>query len=139
MMSYRNHAEVEPHEWPWRHFLPVEMADRTTGELVVAQDFMDWLEAIRLAYGKPIVLNSGYRTPLHQWELTGRYTGAHVDGMAGDVRVWGEDAHMLLRVAYGHGVLGVGVSQIGPVEKRYVHLDRWTKAPEGLRPRLWNY
>ncbi len=138
-INYRNHAEVSPSDWPWRFFSPAEMADRESGELLIVPDFMDWLMEVRQAFGKPMIVTSGYRAPLHQWQISGRRTGAHVDGMAVDVKVAGEDAHMLLRVVYGHGVLGVGVSQLGPIEKRYLHLDRWLKAPPGLRPRPWNY
>ncbi len=59
--------------------------------------------------------------------------------MAVDVLVSGEDAHRLLKIAYSQDVMGVGVHQKGPVTERYLHLDRWTKAPEGLRPRPWSY
>lgn len=126
-------------EWRWRFFSAAEMADRDSGELAVAPGFMDWLDGVREAFGQPMAVSSGYRTPLHQFQLTGRRRGAHVDGMAADILVQGEAAHRLLAIAMAHGVMGVGISQTGPMAKRYLHLDMWTRAPAGTRPRVWSY
>ena len=59
--------------------------------------------------------------------------------MAVDVLVSGEDAHRLIKIAMGQGAKGIGVQQKGPHDKRYLHLDMWSKAPEGLRPWVWSY
>ncbi|MGI9435361.1 MAG: D-Ala-D-Ala carboxypeptidase family metallohydrolase [Geminicoccaceae bacterium] len=141
MTLFVHYNDVKGRDWPWSHFTPREMADRDTGELVLVPAFMDWLERVRMAFDKPVVVNSGYRTPLHQFEISGRRTGAHPDGMAVDVKVCGEDAELLERIAIDEGVLGRGVQQCGKVahERRYLHLDMWTKAPKGMRPRLWSY
>jgi len=69
------------------------MADIQSDELVVVPALMDWLEGVRHVYEKPMVITSGYKTPLHQWELTGQRTGARVDGMKVDVLVSGTDAY----------------------------------------------
>ena len=126
-------------EWRWRNFTPREMADRDTGYLVIVPHFMAWLQGVREIYARPMVISSGYRAPLRQFELTGRRQGAHVDGMAVDVLVSGEDAELLERIAIQRGVLGRGVMQVGAHHKRYLHLDLWTKAPKGTRPALWSY
>lgn len=134
-----HYSRLGDFNWTWPHFRPEEMADRDSGELVVVPAFMDWLEGLRHVFGKPMVITSGYRTPAHQWEITGRREGAHVDGMAVDVLINGADAFRLEKLAFAMDVMGVGRQQKGPHEKRYVHLDRWTKAPPGLRPRVWSY
>lgn len=109
--------------------------------MVVVPAFLDWLEGVRGEFGEPIIVNDGTRSAARQIEKTGRSTGAHVDGMAIDAGCHGEEAHRLMKIAFGHGVLGIGVEQNGalPFEKRYLHLDMWTKAPSGLRPRPWSY
>ena len=126
-------------DWPWPHFAPGEMADRQGGELVIVPAFMYWLEGVRQVYDQPMIITSGHRTAEQQLRITERRTGAHVDGMAADVQVWGESALKLLRVATGMGALGVGVKQNGPHNERYLHLDMWTKAPAGARPGMWSY
>ena len=141
IVAVRKAAEVKRQEWPWPSFTPEEMACSLTGRLEYDPDFMNWLQALRYIHGKPMTISSGYRSPEHQKTLPGgRTTGAHVDGMAVDVKVFGQDAHSLVKLALGIGALGVGVHQTGPWYNRYIHIDRWT-SPEGLkhRPSLWNY
>ena len=126
--------------WRWPHFQPIELADMENGALVAVPAFLDWLESVRHAYGKLMIINDATRTPQRQKRHSGRQTGSHVDGMAVDVRVHGEDAELLERIAISQGVIGRGVYQNGDtlVKKRFLHLDRWTIAPPGLRPRLWS-
>jgi uncharacterized protein YcbK (DUF882 family) len=129
--------DVAPGDWPFTNFSPKEMADRRSGDLAICLDFMEWLARLRGEYGKPIRVTSGYRTPQHQRELTGRDTGAHVDGQAVDIAVSGYDAEQLERLAIAHGALGRGIFQAGPHAGRYLHLDRWDKR-EGV-PIMWSY
>ena len=72
--------------WRWPNFTPKEMADKITGALKLDIGFMDWLQRVRSSYGRPMVINSAYRTPEHQLAVSSSDRGAHVDGMAVDVR-----------------------------------------------------
>ncbi len=135
-----NFRQLGDFKWCWPHFRPYEMRCRGIDELLVVPSFMDWLEGIRHIYGQEMTITAGYRSPGHQATLPGgRRTGAHVDGMAVDVLVSGEDAHRLIKIAMGQGAKGNAFQQKGPHEKRYVHLDRWSKVPEGVRPRVRSY
>lgn len=134
-----DHMNREGFPWPWPNFTPQEMADRLTGDLLIVPDFMDWLQEVRAAYQRPMYVTSGYRTPEHQHSKSGKPTGAHVDGMAVDVRACHEHSHELLKIAISAGALGLGIQQLGAPERRYLHIDRWTSAPKGYRPRIWNY
>ena len=87
-----SHFALYRHDWPWIHFEPEEMADDDTGVLIVVPAFMDWLEEVRTAFDRRMILNDATRTPARQQRHSGRITGSHVDGMAVDVRVHGEDA-----------------------------------------------
>lgn len=122
--------------WPGRFFRARELADRLTGALRIDPHFLAWLEEVRKEYGRVMVINSGYRTPEHQEKLTGRRTGAHVDGVAVDVRVAGRDAYDLLQKAMDYGVSGIGINQTGEWSQRYLHLDLWTGKG---RPAIWSY
>ena len=140
VLTFAHWRDIPDHAWPWRSFLPAEMADRRDGSIKIVPDFMDWLQGIRYVYGRPMIVSSGYRTPEHQQILPGnRVTGSHVDGMAADIRVYGAYALELINVATSNGVYGLGISQTGSLHSRYVHLDRWEKAPKGTRPNLWSY
>lgn len=131
---------VKPSEWPIVHFEPREMASRLNGSLLVDMDFMKWLDTVRREFGQPMVVSSGYRTPAHQEQLTGRKTGAHVDGQAADILVpTAELAYRLVEVVMHHTVHGIGVDLRPSVPRgsHYVHLDRWDK--RGGNFIMWGY
>ena len=94
---------------------------------------MDKLESIRIEYGLPMRVTSGYRSPEYNSKVshTGR-TGPHTTGMAVDIAVSGKDAHRLLCVALAHGITGVGVSQNGA--GRFLHFDTARETPA-----IWSY
>ena len=135
-----HYSDLRGLHWRWPHFQPIELADSDSGQLMVVPAFLDWLEGVRHVFDKPMIINDGTRSAERQARHSGRREGSHVDGMAVDVKVHGDDAERLERIAIKQGVLGRGVYQNGdtPIEKRFLHLDMWTKAPPGLRPRLWS-
>ena len=56
-----------------------------------------WLEVLRERSGKPIVINSGYRSPQLNKKIGGVATSNHLTGCAVDIRV--EDMEQLIRYA----------------------------------------
>lgn len=130
---FPDHKTIIPADWLYPHFQPWELADRRSGALLVRPHFLSWLEGVRIDFGKPMTINSGYREGDPK---------AHGKGLAVDVGIHGADALELINITTEHGVLGLGVQQTGPHEKRYLHLDMWEErdgAPEGSRPMCWSY
>lgn len=72
------------------HFQPKEFASKDGRKspypLVVQQGLYDLLELIREEFGKPIYVNSGYRSPQHNAKVGGAKGSYHVKGMAADIR-----------------------------------------------------
>jgi hypothetical protein len=85
------------------------------------------LFALRRAYGKGMKITSGYRCPSHPVEMVKSAPGSHSHGLACDVSIQGEEAYMLVRMAFTSGFLGIGIKQHG--EGRYVHLDMASHVP----------
>ena len=56
-----------------------------------------WLEVLRERYGKPIIINSGYRSPQLNKKIGGVPTSNHLTGCAVDIRV--ADMEQLIRYA----------------------------------------
>ena len=56
------------------------------GETVVAKELIVRLNAIRSRFGKPIIINSGYRSPEHNAKVGGVANSQHVLGTAADIR-----------------------------------------------------
>ena len=122
------------------HFTEDEMRCKGTGQCEMENDFMKILEKIRLEYGKPIWINSGFRHPDYNAKVskTGR-TGPHTYGQACDIKVSGDDANRIVYLALKHGMTGIGVSQKGPHKKRFIHVDNLPNSDNHPRPTQWSY
>jgi uncharacterized protein YcbK (DUF882 family) len=100
------------------------------------EGFVRILEAIRVEYGKPMVVTSAYRCPDWNKAISTGLNGPHTTGKAIDIQCYGPDAHELLTIALKAGVKGVGVSQKGAHNKRFIHMDT---LDEPNRPFIWGY
>jgi hypothetical protein len=119
-----------------RHFLDQELRCRCGCGKLPPQDFQDRIEALREAFGAPLVVCSGARCPDHnnavsQTGLKGPHTVAAVD-----FRIYGSEAFRLVALAFTLGFTGIEVCQAGPVARRFIHLDDRRAHPG---PALWSY
>lgn len=133
-------AALQPGQWKWPHVDPAkEWACKGTGKLVYDTEFLDLFEKLRLMFGRPLPINSGYRSPEHNRLVadTGD-AGPHTTARAADVRIYGTYAYELLALALGLGFTGIGLQQKGAPESRYLHLDI-LRAPDFPRPMIWTY
>lgn len=104
------------------------------GKNEMRADFMERLQALRNAYGKPMRITSGFRCAEHPIEAKKAKPGSHASGCACDIGIDGPDAHQLLSIALQLGFTGIGVQQKG--SGRFIHLDT---LKSGLRPTVWSY
>ena len=104
------------------------------GKTEMRPAFMAKLQQLRNAYGKPMIITSGYRCPDHPIEAAKDKPGAHSTGQACDVAVAGNDAYQLLKLALAFEFTGIGVQQKG--SGRFLHLDTLREPP---RPNVWSY
>jgi zinc D-Ala-D-Ala carboxypeptidase len=129
----------EPDWDDFPNFSRSEMACRHTNKAYMCPDFMDKLQSLRDAYGKPLRITSAYRDETHPIEANkpeGRLR-PHTTGRAADVAIQGHEAYALMRLAMKMGFLGIGVNQKG--DKRFLHLDT-LEAKDGFpRPWVWSY
>ena len=114
------------------NFSEAEFRCRETGENEMQAEFMDKLQALRVRYGKPMRITSGYRSPRHSIEARKAEPGTHAQGIACDIGVKGADALLLVKLALDMGFTGIGVSQKSG-GARFIHLD--------IAPRIaiWSY
>lgn len=117
--------------WPYRFFTPDEMRCRHTGRCEMDPRFMDRLERLRIMFGAPMVVTSGFRDPAHPAEARKGEPGMHAKGRAVDIGVRGGEAIRLVRLAIEVGFKGIGVQQKG--EGRFIHLD------DRDDPAMWSY
>ncbi|MDC0529213.1 D-Ala-D-Ala carboxypeptidase family metallohydrolase [Gammaproteobacteria bacterium] len=109
-----------------------------SGENQMSPAFMERLDELRSEYGKPIILSSAYRCPAHNKKVssTGE-NGPHTTGKAVDIKVSGQDAHRVTRIAFRLGFTGIGIKQSGRWQSRFIHVD--TLSMGDTRPRVWSY
>ena len=123
-----------------KHFPEEELMCKCgCGRAEMDTEFMDRIEALRVAHGKPLLATSAFRCPDHNAAVshTGE-TGPHTTGKAIDLRVSGQDAYDLLLLATHSGFTGLGISQRGPHGGRFIHIDDLPE-DEYPRPRVWSY
>lgn len=116
-------------EYP--NFSKSEFDCQQTGENQMQHAFMVRLQRLRTAFGKPMVISSGYRSPTHSIEAKKDEPGTHAQGIACDIAIDRGDAVRLLHLALEAGFTGIGIQQKG--SGRFIHLD--TRE----HPTIWSY
>ena len=121
-----------------KYFSDSEVSCSHCGENKMSPEFMDALDTLREAYGKPLRVTSGYRCPEHPIEARKASAGAHSTGKAIDLAVGRGEAYELLKLALAMDVFtGIGVQQKG--SGRFIHLDACEEPEMSPRPTVWSY
>ena len=116
---YKHWRDYPMSEWRWPNFSPEEMACRGTGRLMIVPSAMDKLQALRDRLGKPLIVNSAYRSLEHNRRVGGAKRSKHMEGIAFDVRMDNLDPDVYITAA-----LSVGFNAIGTYPKQnFVHVD----------------
>ena len=104
-----------------REFASPDGAESPFGEQVVSPKLLDLLNKLRDEYGKPLVVNSGYRSAEHNAKVGVVPNSQHVLGLAADIRPLSEnmaDLPKLQRMAHKLNSIG-GVGYYNT----FVHID----------------
>jgi zinc D-Ala-D-Ala carboxypeptidase len=105
---YKNWALYPTAEWRWPSFSPQEMASRCEGELMIDPTAMDRLQKLRTRLGKPLIINSAYRSEAHNRRVKGAKNSQHRLAKAFDVRMDNHNPHTFERAARECGFTGFG-------------------------------
>ena len=62
---YRHWRDVPKDSWRWPNFSPAEIACRGLGSILIHEAALDRLQALRSRLGKPLIVNSAYRSTGH--------------------------------------------------------------------------
>ena len=141
MSRYSDWKMVPANTWKWPAFSAREIACKGTGEIVINEDALDRLQALRDRLGKPLVLNSAYRSASHNRKVGGAKNSLHLRGMAFDVRMENHDPHELEAAARAVGFTGFGYYP----KSGFMHIDTgpvrswgtaWPKTATGWGPEV---
>ncbi len=113
--------------WRWerlqltKNFKTTEFRSRDYPVILIDTELLKVLQGIRDAFGKPVNINSGFRSQNHNTDVGGSYNSAHLMGKAADISIPNVPAKQIAQVAsalYGKKIA------IGLHEKEdYVHID----------------
>ncbi len=131
---------VKDDEWGlYPNFKRSEFECHHTGLCEMTHKFMALLQQVRNQYGKPMIINSGYRDLSHPVERSKHEPGEHTLGLAADIRVYGTDAMQLVHDAVLFGFMRIGVSQKGELSARYIHLGLGNQENKRFPVAIWSY
>jgi len=121
---YRNYGDVPLAEFKarWPNFSPQEIACRGTGKCAFNFSAMDKLQKLRDILGRPLIINSAYRSPEHNRNVGGATRSQHLEAKAFDVRQDNQEPNAFLKASKEAGFTGFGTyprsnfihSDIGP-------------------------
>lgn len=118
---HANIASIDPAAWRWPHFSARELAckcgQHCDGEYFHDEAFLDRLEALRAAAGRPLRITSGRRCPIHNANVGGAPLSQHKLRVAADIALAGHDARQLAIAAAEVGFRGIGFG------RTFLHLD----------------
>ncbi|RJL06937.1 YcbK family protein [Paracoccus siganidrum] len=119
MSFYQQWQNVPANAWRWPNFSPAEIACRGTGKLRVNADALDRLQELRVTLGKPLIVNSAYRSPEHNQRVGGAKASKHLDGTAFDISMANHDPVAFIAAARKAGFKGIGTYP----RSNFVHID----------------
>ena len=117
--NFTSYKSVPPSVWTWPSFSPREMACKGTGKLVIDDDAMNKLQALREMLGKPLIITSAYRSPEHNRAVGGAKASKHMEAIAFDVRMDNHDPHRFEAAARAVGFTGFGYYP----KSGFMHID----------------
>lgn len=89
------------------------------------------LDEIREGRQAPVIINSGYRTIVHNREVGGKESSSHLYGYAADLSALGSrNRYHLLRLAFHVGITRIGIA------RSFLHLDTDPEKPQDV---AWLY
>ena len=136
MIDVDHYSEVEPSEWVWPNFKPVELASRGDGSLILSRQAIDRLQWVRSRADRPMKINSAYRDPIYNALIGGAPLSRHKFGDAFDVAIGVYDRHALLQLMRAGGFTGFGFYQT------FLHVDCGKKRQwygGNVARQLWNF
>lgn len=125
----------------WKYFSENELKCKGTGRCLMDKSFMDQLIELRETFNKPMIITSGYRSKEYNDKIGGAKNSAHLYGRAVDIQVSGKDALELIKLSLKLNFTGIGVSQKGPINSRFIHIDNIGENDISgiVRPTIWSY
>lgn len=117
--AHYNDVPLAEFQERWPNFSPQEIASRGDGKCAFNFEAMDKLQKLRTILGRPLILNSAYRSPQHNRNVGGATRSQHLEAKAFDVRQDNQDPHLFLAASKEAGFTGFGTYP----KSNFIHSD----------------
>lgn len=87
--------------------------------VLIDEELVEFLEAVRIRFGKPVIVNSGYRTPSYNAKIGGSKLSQHMFGTAADIYVEGVSSAEIADYLDSLMPISGGIG----IYKSFVHVD----------------
>lgn len=98
--------------------------DRCCDTVLIDEKLVEYLQAIRDHFGKPVTITSAYRCETHNKKIGGATGSRHTKGQAADIAVSGVKPAEVAKYAESIGILGIGLYE--DKDGNFVHVDTRT-------------
>ena len=123
-IEFQSKLDLPVSHWRWPNFTPDELACRGDGKVRIDENALDMLQALRDRIGKPMIVNSAYRTPSHNRAVGGAARSMHLLARAYDISMDGHDPQEFVAAARAVGFTGIGWYPPKPNGGwNFVHID----------------
>ena len=95
------------------------------------EEFLYMLDAARKIYGKPMRVNSGYRSEAHNKKVGGVSSSSHLKGLAADISCKNSNERFEMLQAF----IKAGFKRIG-VANSFIHIDNDKDKSQNV---IWTY
>ena len=107
-MYYAHYSHIPESAWFWQDFIPQEIASHGNGAVLMIASALDKLQEARTSVGKPFIILSAYRDPLHNARVGGAPLSRHKVGDAFDIDLRNHDRQQLYQACVAAGFTGFG-------------------------------
>lgn len=116
------------------HFSPQELECRCgCGGISIDIKLIDALNHLRIRFGRPVVINSGYRCLNHNRAINGAKSSPHMIGCAVDVKaITSATRYKMLDVLFAYGIRRIGLGST------FIHFDTAQGEPYA-QDVVWHY
>lgn len=90
--------------------------------ILIDTKLVDYLQQIRNKFGKPVIINSGYRSKAHNKAVGGASNSYHTKGMAADIIIDGISSKRVAQYAEAIAIQGIGWYEA----QKFCHIDTRT-------------